>query len=200
MYLYHPQFLYLQRLLRSGGLGHIHTISCRFGIPPLDRPGFRIHPELGGGAFLDVGSYPISAVTSLFPDSDPEILWAEINVPPGSPVDCAGRAVLRYDNDVRATLHWGINCAYRNEIDFWGTEGSVLSERVFSKPANYIPRFRFLDLHGSERYESGQAENHFLAMFKSFRSRVDDPVGAERERVLIARRARIVERIRQRSQ
>ena len=172
MYLYHPQFIYLQAVLHSAKLGHVHSISCRFGIPPLQHPGFRNDPQLGGGAFLDVGSYPISAVTSLFPDSDPDILLAEIVATPGSPIDSSGRAVLRYDNDVVATLEWGINCAYRNEIDVWGNQGSVYSDRVFSKPADYVPRFRFLDLHGNESYASGEAENHFLAMLKSFRSLV----------------------------
>ena len=196
MYLYHRQFLYLREVLQSARLGCIQSIWCRFGIPPLAQPGFRTDPKLGGGAFLDVGSYPISAVTALFPNSDPDVLFAEIITAPGSPVDSAGRAVLRYEGAVRATLEWGISCAYRNEIDVWGNEGSVYSDRVFSKPADYIPRFRFLDVHGKESYASGQAQNHFQAMLKSFRSLVDDPARAERERVLIARRARLVDAIR----
>lgn len=199
MYLYHPQFKYLRELLWSGRLGQIHSIACRFGLPPLVHPGFRIDPQLGGGAFLDVGSYPISAAASFFPDSAPDILLAEITRAPGSPVDSAGRAVLRYENDVCVALEWGINRAYRSEIDFWGNEGSVSSERVFSKPADYVPRFRFLDLHGKESSESGKADNHFVAMIKSFRSLVDDSVGAERERLLIGRRAQLADSIRQQS-
>ena len=151
------------------------------------------------GPFWMLAHTPISAVTALFPNSDPYVLFAEIITAPGSPVDSAGRAVLRCEGDVRATLEWGINCAYRNDIDCWGSEGSVVTERVFSKPADYTPRFRFLDRHGNESYVSGESENHFLAMLKSFRSLVDDPTRAEHERVLIARRARLVDAVRQQS-
>ena len=199
MYLYHPQFRYLQHVVKSGELGYIHSVSCRFGIPPLRRPSFRDSPELGGGAFLDVGCYPISAITSFFPDADPDVRFAEIGVARGSLVDTSGRAVLRFANDVCALLEWGIRCAYRNEIDFWGTNGSVFSERIFSKGADYVPRFRFLDQQGRERYEHGTADNHFVAMLRSFRNLIDDADGAEHERASIMRRALVSDQIREQS-
>ena len=186
----------------TGGPASSHrneTVACRFGIPRLDRPGFRIDRELGGGAFLDVGSYPIYAVTSLFPDSEPEVRFADIVVADGSPVDTAGQAILRYDGRVSVTLEWRINTAYRNEIDMWGSEGSVSSARVFSKPADYVPIFRFLDVHGNAHDESGTAANHFVAMFTAFRGLVDDPNRAEAERAQIARRAWLADCIRDRS-
>lgn len=197
MYLYHPQFLYLQEVLNSGILGSIQNMTCRFGIPPLDQPGFRVDPKLGGGAFLDVGSYPISAVASFFSKSSPEILFSEMSTTVGFPVDTAGRTILRYEGGPHVTLEWGINCSYRNEIDFWGSQGSVSSERLFSKPADYVPKFRFLDLHGGESYKSGRSKNHFLAMFEAFRELVVNSVEAENERVAITRRARLMDKIKQ---
>jgi NDP-hexose-3-ketoreductase len=197
MYLYHPQFGYLQRLAASDRLGPIHSIICRFGIPPLESPGFRLDPAQGGGAFLDVGSYPISAVTSLYPDIEPEVVAAEIAFAPGSRVDTSGRALLRYGGAVSITLEWAINCAYRNEIDLWGANGSVSTERVFSKPADYVPKFRFLDARGAEKFETGTRDNHFLRMLEAFRGLIDDRRAAETERDMIARRGRLVDAIRQ---
>jgi NDP-hexose-3-ketoreductase len=199
MYLYHPQFRYIRDVLDSGRLGRIGSVVCRFGIPPLDRPGFRTDPALGGGAFLDVGSYPISAVTSLFPDADPEVSFSAIVVPAGSAIDTAGRALLRFDEDVSALLEWRINSAYRSEIDIWGTAGSMATELVFSKPADYEPRFRFLDGKGRATIEAGRAANHFVTMLEAFRDLVHDAAAAENERTLIARRAHLVDRIRSRS-
>jgi len=195
MYLYHPQFLYLKELLDSEALGDLRNVTCRFGIPPLERPGFRNDPELGGGAFLDVGSYLISAVTALFPESTPEILFTKIDTAPGSRVDSGGRAILRYLSGVYVTLEWGINCAYRNEIDLWGSTGSVFSERFFSKPADYVPRFRFLDLRGRESYTTCRSGNHFVSMFEEFRMRADDPVEAEKERAAIGQRASLMNEV-----
>ena len=196
MYLYHHQFSYLKGVVAAGRLGHIHSVTCRFGIPPLENPGFRIHPELGGGAFLDVGSYPISALTSLFPRQEPAVSFSEIIVADGSPVDTAGRAILRYDADLTATIEWRTGAAYRNEIDLWGSDGSVSTERLFSKPADYVPRFRFLDLHGRETLELGEPGNHFEAMFRVFVDFIRDPEKAENERALIVRRATLADRIR----
>jgi NDP-hexose-3-ketoreductase len=199
MYLHHPQFEALRRTVESGRLGQVHTVTCRFGIPALERPGFRLSPELGGGAFLDVGIYPISAMVALFP-ADPTVVFAEIATTAGSPVDTDGRALLRYSDGCSGTVEWRTGVAYRNEIDVWGAEGSVSSERIFSKPADHVPQLRFLDLHGTARYEWVEAANHFVRMLSSFRRLVEDENRAERERELIARRARLVGAIRDYSQ
>jgi NDP-hexose-3-ketoreductase len=196
MYLYHPQFAYLETVLQSGRLGYIQTVTCRFGIPPLDRPGFRNSRELGGGAFLDVGSYPVSAVVSLFPGSQPEVAFSEILVEPGSSVDSAGSAVLCWGGGMRAVLEWRVGSSYRNELDVWGTNGSVSSERIFSKPPDYVPRFRFLDRQGVESFESGQAANHFERMFLAFRALIGDAAAAEIERLRIERCAVLMDKVR----
>lgn len=195
MYLYHPQFLYLKELVDSEAFGQLQNIAFRFGIPPMERPGFRNNPELGGGAYLDVCSYLISAVTALFPESMPTVLISRIDTAPGSKVDTGGRAILRYECGPYVTLEWGINCAYRNETDLWGSTGSVSSERFFSKPADHIPRFRFLDLNGRERYMTVQPGNHFVRMFEAFRKLAGNPIEAEKERAVIARRARLMNEV-----
>lgn len=200
MYLYHPQFSQVAEILNSGTLGEIRNIACQFGIPPLERPGFRLIPELGGGAFLDVGCYPVSAAASFFPGLVPEVLFSKIDTVRGSPVDCEGRAVLRYGNGATATLNWGTNHAYRNEIDIWGSKGSVSTERFFSKPAAYVPQFRFRDLNGREICKVSQCGNHFVAMFEAFRQLVDDPVKAAYERSMITRRAQLMDAIAKNSQ
>lgn len=198
MYLYHPQFAFLKAVLNSGLLGYIQTVTCRFGIPTLDRPSFRDSRELGGGAFLDVGCYPISAVASLFPDPPLEVAFSEILVEPGSPVDSAGTATLRCGG-MRIALEWGVGRSYRNEIDFWGEKGSLFSERIFSKPPDYVPRFRFLELHGVERLESGKSANQFERMFLAFLDMLSDAPAAERERLRIEQCATLMDDVREHS-
>ncbi len=58
MYQFHPQFQALSDLTRASEFGGIEALSCWFGMPVLEAPGFRASAELGGGGFLDVGCYP----------------------------------------------------------------------------------------------------------------------------------------------
>ncbi len=199
MYLHHPQFARLRELVDSGELGRVESMACRFGIPPLERPGFRADPALGGGAFLDVGSYPASAACALFAGAEAEVAFAEIATAPGSCVDTSGRALLRLGGGASALLEWRTGVAYRNELDLWGSAGSVTAERVFSKPADHVARLRLRDRTGAETVEEVGAANHFVAMLEAFRGLAADSGAAERERETILRRARLLDRIRDRA-
>lgn len=195
MYLYHPQFIQLKRIFESGKLGKISQIICNFGIPPLERSSFRNNVSLGGGALLDVGSYLVSAMVSLFSVANPQVIFTEIMMSPESQVDTDGISVLRYPNGTRAILRWGTHRSYRNEIDFWGEKGSVYTQYIFSKSADYVPKFRFLDRHGIESQEEGRSANHFLEMMSVFCRLVGSSADAEREREAITRRAQLIDKI-----
>ena len=57
-----PQTIKLAELLREKAIGKLQTVQASFGFP-LTAPGnIRWDPELGGGALMDLGSYPVSLV------------------------------------------------------------------------------------------------------------------------------------------
>ena len=199
MYLDHPQFQRLRDVVTSGRLGRVHGVTCRFGIPPLANPGFRTDPGLGGSALLDVGSYPVSAVTALFP-GETRILLAEMYSAPGYGIDVGGRAVLRLADSIAANLEWRIDTSYRAEIDIWGDQGSVSAERIFSKPPGAVARLRFLDRTAGEHWEDAGPEDHFARMMDRFASLATETDAAERERRQIERRARVLDSIRRLSE
>lgn len=195
MYLHHPQFRQLSRYIAGSRLGSIRSIGCRFGIPRLEHAGFRSDPGLGGGALFDVGCYPISAIQALFPEEKPDVRYASIATRKGYAVDTDGHAVIALSNGAVAHLEWGIDCAYRNEIDIWGEKGSLSTAKIFSKPVDYIPVFHFRDTRGAETTENGEANDHFVSMLQYFRSTIDDAQAAERERKRIAQRGELLNRI-----
>jgi NDP-hexose-3-ketoreductase len=195
MYLHHPQFSHLVNYVSKGDLGRILSVSCKFGIPTLKHPGFRVDPQLGGGAFLDVGCYPISAVTALFPDEPSVIKYSSVSATNGSLVDTEGQCVLEFSGRTTVTLEWRTDAAYRNEIEIWGTDGSVLTEMFFSKAATYRPTFRLRDRQGSETIEYGEAANHFERMLDVFREALGHPDAMERERQVVAQRAILMDKI-----
>jgi NDP-hexose-3-ketoreductase len=196
MYLYHPQFEAVRAMLRAGRLGYIHAVASRFGIPPLERESFRTDPALGGGAFLDLGCYPLSLADALC-GADLEVRHAERVVAPGSRVDTSGRALLRDRRGALLSVEWAIGVSYRNDMDIWGTEGSVHLERVFAALPDQVPVFRLFDRHGTMTEEMGTSANQFVAMFTAFAALARDAGAAQSEREAILRRAALADRIRQ---
>jgi len=195
MYLYHPQFHQLLDYVDDGILGKILSVKCRFGIPNIVNPGFRVDPNLGGGAFLDVGCYPISAVLQLFPNNPYEVKYSCIRTASGQKIDTGGETILYFQNDATVYLEWRINSSYQNEIDVWGTNGSISTQKIFSKHNNYVPFFVIKNNKGDEKIEPSISSDHFQLMLQHFLNTIDNLAKAESERLHIARRAEAVSKI-----
>jgi len=195
MYLDHPQFARVARFVQEGEMGAVKTVTCRFGIPILERPGFRTDPSLCGGAFWDVGSYMVSAILALFPNQEAQVLFSEKLTQEGYEVDNEGRVILRFSNGVTAFLDWFIDISYRNEIDVWAERGALRTDKIFSKAPDYAAVIKLRDLNGVESTEPVVSSNHFIAMFRRFsRMLVDDELANE-EKQNILRRARVLDAI-----
>ena len=57
-----PQTIRLRELLAKDTIGKLHLVQAAFGFPLADLANIRYHRELGGGALMDAGSYPVSFV------------------------------------------------------------------------------------------------------------------------------------------
>jgi predicted dehydrogenase len=93
-YRYHPGFLQLLAWIDAGEIGMVSSIDASFNIGIDDRKGEEIRhlPETGGGAFMDLGCYPLS--------------WA-LNIARARPVHVAAQARLTsrgVDEKMEATL------------------------------------------------------------------------------------------------
>lgn len=63
---YLPQYDVLRQVLADGLVGDVHLVTADFGFVAPDDPAHRLwNPELGGGALLDVGVYPLSFASSV---------------------------------------------------------------------------------------------------------------------------------------
>ncbi len=190
MYLHHPQFQRVKQFVdESKG---INSIICRFGIPDLAAPGFRDDPEMCGGALWDVASYTTSALLALFPDQQVEVLFAEVVQNDNASVDSNGRAFLRFSGGVTAYLEWAIGVAYKNEIDLWSAEGTLFTDKIFSKPAGYQPSYSLRDLNGNMVTEEGEVCEQFTEMFHHFVDMMVDEEKVSLERGAILRRAKLL--------
>jgi len=178
MYLYHPQFARIRSLVVEQALGAVSSVVCRFGLPPLQNPGFRSSRDLGGGALLDVACYPLSLALHLCGD-EPRILCSRVHRAPDSEVDTSGIAVLEFPSGSVAELEWGYNRAYVNDLTIWGDKSSLHADRVFSKSADYTSSIEIADLHGVRQVEEIAPTNSFVQMLHVFaRSATDKQLQA----------------------
>ena len=190
MYLYHPQFQRVKKFVDDSK--GVYSVICRFGIPTLDKPGFRNNPELCGGALWDVATYTSSALLPLFPDQQVKVIFSEVLTKKGLQVDSEGRALLRFSQGTTAYLEWGVGVAYKNEIDLWAKDGSFFTDKIFSKPKKYRPQYKIRDLNGNENVENEEESEQFIDMFRYFLRVMNDKEKAITERKNILQRARLM--------
>jgi predicted dehydrogenase len=74
---YHPVFLHLLDLKKSGKLGTIRSVKAEFYVDiPFDEKSIRHDPTQGGGCMMDLGCYPLHWLRSFF-GTEPEVLSAK---------------------------------------------------------------------------------------------------------------------------
>ena len=190
MYLYHPQFQRVKKFVDDSK--GVHSVICRFGIPTLDKPGFRNNSNLCGGALWDVATYTVSALLPLFPNQQVKVIFSEVLTKKGLQVDNEGRAVLRFSQGATAYLEWGVGVAYKNEIDLWAKDSSFFTDKIFSKPKEYQPQYKIRDINGNESVENGEQSEQFMDMFRNFVEIMNDKEKAAIERKSILQRAKLM--------
>lgn len=162
MYLFHPQFRHLKKIVCSGSLGSIRSMSLRFGMPSTIENTFRSQKKLGGGASLDMLCYPLSLAYQLCPTL-PILVDSEVVKSSNSDVDVGGWCILR-SGDQLIDAHWGMELAYRNELSVWGTKQFLHCPRVFTKDASHIAEIELSDSSGTkkETLKVGSADAYSL--------------------------------------
>ncbi|MGY4896060.1 Gfo/Idh/MocA family protein [Micromonospora aurantiaca (nom. illeg.)] len=193
MFLHHSQHDAVRAMVAANAIGRLQVFSSSFGVPPLDRAGFRYQPALGGGALLDVGVYPLRAAQLFLPEL--EVLAATLRYDETTGVDVAGSALLAAPDGVAVQLAFGFDHSYRCEYALWGSTGRIAVDRAFTPPDQLKPPVRV------ERQDQAtelampadpQVRNAVRAFVQAVRSGVDGPI---EERATL-RQAQLVEAVR----
>ena len=132
MYRLHPLTALLLDLLRGGRIGELRLIKASFGFAlPSFQPGHRLlSPDLGGGAILDVGGYPMSMARLLAGHACPEGFADPIDLvaigrhgPTG--VDEIASALVSFPDGVIAELSGSVGQWQDNVLHIMGTKGRL---------------------------------------------------------------------------
>ena len=144
-YYFQPQTGDMLDLLKNGALGSVRSIQASFGFT-LGNPdtNIRMKPELGGGALLDAGSYPLSLIRLVMGCPPEKVLadatWAATGV------DISAMATLYYADGRRAQVSCAMDGANFRRATVVGTAGTLETEYLNhtcplgeTNPYGYLP-------------------------------------------------------------
>jgi predicted dehydrogenase len=128
----HPQWLAVVELLRSGRVGDLRAVTCVFSYFNREASNIRNRPEMGGGALLDIGCYPVNLSRFAF-DEEPRRVIGLIERDPDWGVDRLISAVLDFPTG-HATFTCSTQLAPYQRMQFFGTRGRIEVEIPFNSP------------------------------------------------------------------
>jgi predicted dehydrogenase len=107
-----PSFIEARAKIAKGELGKIQRIESVFRIPflPMPKHDFRLHPELGGGATLDLGCYAVNAARAMI-RAEPEVLSVEHKLN-GPELDRWMSAEVRFRSGASGLIECGFRGLY----------------------------------------------------------------------------------------
>jgi predicted dehydrogenase len=132
MYRLHPQTLKIVELVRAGHVGKLRLIRASFNFAADFDPGHRLfNKDLGGGAMLDVGCYPMSFARLIAGQAagqafaNPTALLGMGRIHPAAQTDEFATAVATFPGGVLAELSCGTTLLDDQSAQIYGTDGWI---------------------------------------------------------------------------
>ena len=166
MFLYHSQLAAARKLMSSGALGELRLIRVAFGFPRRGGEDFRYQKDLGGGALLDCGGYPVRLALELL-GPNVRVIQAHLVQPEGYEVDLYGNAVMEGENGLCAQLSFGMDNAYQCQLEVWGSKATLTAPRIFTAGSELKPPLYLKTSAGEESLEL-EADDQFGGSLREF--------------------------------
>jgi NDP-hexose-3-ketoreductase len=139
MFVHHAQHAAVLRALADRELGEVRGFDGAFNIPPRAADDIRYRRDLGGGALLDLGVYPLRAAQTLL-GPGLQVVGAGLRINPKTGVDMSGKALLTSAAGALATVSFGFEHAYGSHYELWGSTERLYLERAFTSPPDSTPQ------------------------------------------------------------
>ena len=163
MYLYHPLFYRLKKLINEKKRGKLRYVVSNFRFPSLNKDNQRYKKKLGDGFFYDAAVYQISVENYLFNNSlinKKEIEQLKIR----KKVDLKGYFAIKNKNFNRFYF-WGEGQNYTNNIEFFFNNSCIYVDRFFSKLKNQPTYIKIFENDKIKSIKFNGNEDHFKNMF-----------------------------------
>lgn len=125
-----PTTAKVRELIASGYIGPVRMFTGSLGFrAPYDPQGRLLNLQLGGGALLDVGIYPISYAAMIL-GTHPESVNSEVHIGPTG-VDEQFVATMRYSGGRLATVSGALRVTTNRDATIFGEHGRLYVEAPF---------------------------------------------------------------------
>jgi predicted dehydrogenase len=130
-----PHIVQIRSLLAEGALGRVCAVYADHGQKMEFDPGSRLFaPELGGGALLDLGVYPISLASMVL--GEPSSVVA-VSDPTPTGVDLQTSMLLRHPGGAQAVLTCTMEASSPVSAAIVGTEARIEIDRTWYAPTTF---------------------------------------------------------------
>jgi predicted dehydrogenase len=130
----HPQWIGTVELIKSGRIGQLRAINGSFSYFNRDPQNIRNKLEIGGGALLDIGCYPITMSRFIFA-AEPRRVLGLIERDPEMGTDRLASAILDFPAG-QASFTCGTQLVPYQRMQLCGTRGRIEVEIPFNAPAD----------------------------------------------------------------
>lgn len=165
---FHSQLSTILDLLSEDIIGSLRSIRISFGFPPFSDPSnIRYSADLGGGALLDAGVYPLK-IAPFFLGDDIYVAQATMAYDPQKGVDIFGGGGIQQQNGpLFCHFAYGFDHYYQCSLELWGSSGKLITNRIFTAPPGYNPTL-FIETFNKKEERLLAQDDHFKNMLEYF--------------------------------
>lgn len=130
----HPQWIAILEIIKSGRIGDLRSINGFFSYFNNQPENIRNKPEIGGGALLDIGCYPITISRFVFGEEPRQVLGL-IERDPDLGIDRLASAILDFPSG-QASFTCSTQLVPYQRVQVCGTLGRIEVEIPFNAPVD----------------------------------------------------------------
>jgi predicted dehydrogenase len=128
----HPQWLRAKEIVDSGAIGDLRLMTCVFSYFNVDPANIRNNAEMGGGALMDIGCYPVTLSRMIF-GGEPTRIVSSVDRDPAFGTDKLTSAILDYPQG-QCVFSCSTQMNPYQRVIIFGTKGRVEIEIPFNAP------------------------------------------------------------------
>jgi predicted dehydrogenase len=190
---YHNQLESIKQLLSEKAIGDVRQIRTIFSFPYRGSSDFRYDKKMGGGALFDCAGYPVK-LSSIFLGESSKITSASLSSTKNHEVDIFGSATMTNESGLTSQISFGMDNAYRCELEILGNRGYIYAPRIFTPPSDMAPPV-YLNGLKDENLIMTKAEDQFFNSIEQFNNAISNDTEKEKRYSEIQKQAELVDQI-----